>query len=152
MSKIDELVQARPDAIQIGKPCSQDLVNAAQQSLALAFPKSLQDFLMTRGWVCIGSWEVYGLQSNIDDIEQQELVRESRRYFAKTGQRAVVVSSDGGEYVFVLSASNENVVEDVVRACDSHHGEEDDGWPTGLTFLEFIESLCDKASTSTEES
>lgn len=134
-----DLLAARdrfPESVFVGTRVPAELIDQAAHRIGLEFPPTYRAFLERFGSAAIGAWEVAGLHAGVTDLAKQEVVDRSLAFAHASGQRNVVICDDGGEYYFALDAAGRIVV------VDKFSGEDDEGWPSGLTFDEFIADLC----------
>ena len=138
--KITQIIDKTNPNVWHGSPISPAVINEIESILSLTFHEELREYLQTFGWLAIGSWQLMGVSTLIKEIRQHSLVRESTRFMALSGRKAVAIAHDGGDGFVVFDASVSGVVDSKIRL-RLMNGEEDDWQYNDMTLFEWISAL-----------
>jgi hypothetical protein len=126
-----------------GSGTAESEVTAIERLLGITIGGSLRKYLVEFGWMHVGSNVFLGIGPQ-QPAEQCDLVSDSR-FLSRHGRPYVAILGDGGEFVYAFPVGPDGTVVDRIVVLPLHGGEEDEGWPEGLTFGQYVSSLIDEA-------
>ncbi len=65
--------------VESGEGCSEEVIRDAEESLGLRIQGSYRSFLRKYGWLCVGSFEFYGIEGPPDHLELVKMTRLARK-------------------------------------------------------------------------
>lgn len=132
------------DRIQLGSGLSSTHINEIEKLLDATLCDSLRCFLERYGWAYIGSEKLCGA-SEAQIMEQCSIVRASRVLSRNHERPLVVILNDGGSFMYALPIEVGKTI-DRIMVLPIVGGDPDEGWPSGLSFGEFVEQLLSQVA------
>lgn len=131
------------EIVQHGAGASTLQLASIEHALSVKVRNSMCQYLVEFGWVGIGSTSLRGIGPN-QSAEESDIVDASRFLTGRFGRKYLAINNDGGEFEYALPVAADGDIIDRIVVLPIHGGDEDEGWPSGMTFSEFVSCLLDK--------
>ena len=143
-ARLRAAAQRVPPLAEHGTGTTESKVVAIELLLGVALPASLRHFVIEFGWIGAGS-EIVRAIGPQQPAEECTLVRSSLLLSRNHGRPYITIGNDGGSFMYALPVKSDGTVVDRIVVLPICGGEEDEGWPEGLTFGQYVSSLIDEA-------